>query len=401
MLNKEEYCLCAMLAAALTGNTAKNISAFSDGADMSKVVDMAEKHKVLSLLYSIFEGSGEDISPELMGRVQRFTEKTTLQSYRLLLLTKKITGLLEEQQISVIVLKGCGIAEKYPVPEYRKSGDVDLLLQDEEACGRAGKILERNGYRLKQEQHANHHVSFSDREGIDLELHLMMAEPFDSEGINVRMKEYQDRALSRPEKREVMGTVLPVAPEDVQAFSLLVHMLQHFLRAGFGLKLLTDWVAFWNRVEDETVRESYLKMTQECGIDGFSKAVTLVCEKYLGLQGGRIYREDLTKCFSEAFAERFLQDILEGEEFGESKAGRMVALRQSGIRGMLKEFHYQMKMNYPVESRSRLRWPGLWIRTFAVFLRNNRRLKRGSVRGILKNAKERAKVAEEMKLFGK
>lgn len=36
---------------------------------------------------------------------------------------------------------------------------------------------------------------------------------------------------------EIMGYPIPVVSDAYYAYHLLLHMLQHFLRAGFGLKL--------------------------------------------------------------------------------------------------------------------------------------------------------------------
>ncbi len=79
----------------------------------------------------------------------------------------------------------------------------------------------------------------------------------------------------------------------------------------------------------------------------------------------------------------------------------MVALRKRGMLAYIKEFHYQMRMNYPKESKKKWKWPYLWVKTFVVFMKNNKRLNRGSLGDILKNAGQRAGVVEQMKLFHK
>ena len=62
-------------------------------------------------------------------------------------------------------------------------------------------------------------------------------------------------------------------------------MLQHFLRAGFGLKLLCDWVVFWEKGYGSGVEEHFCSMAEECRVMGFARLVTAVCVKYLGLSG--------------------------------------------------------------------------------------------------------------------
>lgn len=371
---------------------------------MEEILELADRHKILPLLYDVLSqdvmGSLEDHrSAEWQECLRESAVKTVQQSYRLLFLTRSLTKRLEERGVPVIVLKGVGAACWYPFPEYRKSGDVDLLLERGETAAEAVRVLSELGYEVKEEQHANHHVACAGPEGIDVELHTMLAEPFDDENVNKIMEELQEDCFRRRTCREVMGVPVPVAPDDIQALELLLHMLQHFLRAGFGLKLLADWVVFWNGEHPEGSRESFLELAEKCGLTGFAKAVTLVCETYLGLEPEKLYPAGAWEDLPKEYAEEFLTDIIQAEEFGKADPARMVALRRRSLVNYLREFHYQMRMNYPEQSKKKWLWPVLWIRTLRVFLQNNRRLKRGSLRGIIKSAGDRARVVEEMRLF--
>jgi len=392
--------LCDLLASALNGREAgEKEKRILQSVNQEELFSMAERHKVLPMLYDLMEALEEDVDPKRMEKLGKMAEKTAIQSYRLLFLTKELTDEIQKAGIPVVVLKGCGVASYYPVPEYRKSGDVDLLLPNMDDVYAAGKLMEKRGYSLKEEQHANHHLVYQGPDGIDLELHAMLAEPFDDEKINQKMEELLPLYFQDDVKTRTMGVEVPTAKSALQALELLLHMLQHFLRAGFGLKLLADWVVFWNKERDPETAKWFTQLAEECGVTGFAKAVTLLCEKYLGLNGIKIYGETLENDFSKGYAEQFLMDVVKAEEFGKSDKNRMVALRKRGLVGYVKEFHYQMRMNYAEESKKKWKWPYLWVKTLVTFLKNNRRLKRGSLRSILKNAGERAGVVEEMRLF--
>lgn len=401
-VREEVACLCGCIRAALTESPLQEKHLeylIHSGAD--NVVDLAQRHRVASIIYDLLEEQGNRISANALRMAQKSAEKTVRQSYRLLFLTKGIVEVLEKEKIPVVVLKGCGVASYYPVPEYRKSGDVDLLFENMEDVYAAGRILERYHYRKTEEQHANHHVVYQGLDGIDIELHAMLAEPFDDEVINQKMEELLPGYFRNGTITNVIGVPIPTACDELQALELLLHMLQHFLRSGFGLKLLTDWVVFWNQIKEEATAERFRFLAQECGVEGFAKAVTLVCEKYLGLRSGIVYGDHLENSFSRGYAQKFLMDIVEAEEFGKADKNRMVALRKRGIIAYAKEFHYQMRMNHAKESKKKWLWPYLWAKTFVVFLHNNRKLNRGSLRNILKNAGERAGVVEQMHLFSK
>lgn len=401
-LKAEVECLCECIRDSLTGKAFdERMLEKLSGIDLEEMADLADRHRVAPMIFDLIETQGEKISTKAFEILQKSAEKTALQSYRLLFLTRSIVNNLEKEGISVIVLKGCGVASYYPVPEYRKSGDVDLLFEDMEHVRKAGKILERYKYTLSAEQHANHHLVYLGKDGIDIELHAMLAEPFDDEKINQKMEELLPLYFQGKKRIDALGVSIPTAPDELQALELLLHMLQHFLRSGFGLKLLTDWVVFWNQVGEGRAAERFREMAEECGVSGFAKAVTLVCEKYLGLGEGIVYGKGLESVFSKGYAQQFLNDIIEAEEFGKADKNRMVALRKKGILAYAKEFHYQMRMNYPQASKQKWKWPYLWVRTFVVFLRNNKKLGRGSLHSILKSAGERAGVVEQMRLFQK
>lgn len=65
-------------------------------------------------------------------------------------------------------------------------------------------------------------------------------------------------------------------------------MLQHYLRAGFGIKNLCDWVVFWNREIDKSEQENFLRLMRESGTTGFVQIMTAACVEYLGLPKERV-----------------------------------------------------------------------------------------------------------------
>lgn len=394
-LGKEQRLLCLLLCQALTGKCPRELSELSRQADMEKVMQTAHQHKVLPLLYDVLcgEWAGEALDADHRKRVESVSRSTAKQSYRLLFLTRYLAGTLEMAGIPVLVLKGSGAAELYPVPEMRKSGDVDVLIP-EERLETARELLAREHFLVKQSQHANHHLAFGSKDGIDLELHTMLAEPFRDGRINQAMNRLLPDYFEKKEYRKCMGVSLPVPCEPHQALQLLLHMLQHFLRAGFGLKLLCDWVVFWNRDAVQEVVPEFLELAENCCVKEFAETITMVCKEFLGL------RDDLPMGGSRdrKLAEEFLQDVFAAEEFGKADKDRMVIVQRNSPWAYIKEFHYQMKLNHPKTSPYVILWPALWVVTLAVFLRNNRKLNRGRARDILRNAGDRSRLLQQIGL---
>lgn len=362
--------------------------------DWDKLENTARRHSVLSLLCYPCLGT-EEIPEKFRTSVQKEARGIVLQNYRLLLAGRDMVELLAESGIHTAVLKGAAAARSYPEPELRKAGDIDLLVAPErleEAC----KVLERLGCRAAQWQPALHHVALWTADGIEAEVHTMLAEPFDNEQMNLYLKRKLPECLERLSRRQVMGVELPMLDYGYHAYELLLHMLQHFLRSGFGLRFLCDWVVLWREDIPEAERKRYLELVRESRLKGFSDMVTAACRDYLGLEESRISWMELPARIS---AKEFIQEVLEAEEFGKSSGERMVMLRKPGLSGYVLEFHHQMHLNFPKAGRWFPLWPVLWTVTLVRFLRNNRKIRGVSGRTILRKASERSRVMEQMKLW--
>lgn len=386
-LTREEKTLLSLLCAALTE---KPTTAEFSGVDLRRVCAIADAHAVLPLLCPTLDGL---LPPE---EYLPAAERCTAQYYRLLFLTRRFVLLLRAQGINCVVLKGAGAAWYYPVPEHRKSGDIDLLLARAEDAAKAEAALLAAGAVPDSEQHANHHLSFHTPEGIELELHTDLTEDFDNRRVNALTDALRAAMPAHTEECAVLpGVTLPVPDAAYQAISLLLHMLQHFLRSGFGLKLLCDWTAFWNRCPADADMIDFERFLDQSGLDGFSDMVSAVCIRYLGMDPTRIRR---IQDFDDALCRDFLREIFDAEEFGKTSVQRMVMVR-GGFGGYVREFHHQMRLNYPRASRCALLWPALWILTLWRFLRNNRVLRRTSLRSVLQETSRRSRITEPLHLF--
>ena len=395
LLNREQLELCRLLSLALHN---KALERLSPDVDYARVIAVAESHKVMALLHPVLEPAG--LQESIWKIVDRKGEQTVRQSYRLLMLSRYVIGLLKENGIDAILLKGCGTAAWYPVPELRKSGDIDLLFKSEDETRKALQILAQQGFVTTEDQPANHHIVCESRDSVSLELHMSLAEPFDSEKTNRFLADCQKEYFAHRRVVDCMGVAFELTSDGYHAFYLLLHMLQHYVRAGFGVKLLCDWVVFWESPLSEEEKKIFLRLTQESGTFGFAVMMTRVCVKYLGLREKQVeflmQAEPKDVC---DLTEELMAEIFEAEEFGHSSKDRMVVLRGTGLMDYAREFHHQMKLNYPKAGKIMVLYPVLWIMTLCGFLYRNRTLRKVSGRQILKKAKKRSQLTEQMRLF--
>lgn len=369
--------------------------------DWDEVAFIADKHGIISLLYDALDG-GKNISDSAAERLKVVSNKIVLQNYHLVFLARNVIDLLQKNNIPVVLLKGSGISGLYPVPELRKSGDVDLLLLDCTDIDRCGDILEKEGFCKVKDQVANHHIVFSTHEKIEIEMHIMFAEPFDNKKTNEYLNNIYSTCKEHVTQTEVMGITFPVLENAYNGFYLLLHMLQHFLRSGFGLKLFCDWVVFWRQNVSDSEREMFLKLVTESGLKVFAKFVTTACVGYLGLPFENVsfmFDKEISPEDARKLSESMMLEVVEAEEFGKSSADRMVMIRGMGILAYVREFHHQMHLNFPNRGRNFVLWPVLWTYTLVRFIKNNRKLRKVSGSTILRKAKQRSRLTKQLKLF--
>ena len=400
--NTQAHCLMTLLKYALKGKQMPQakLEQLLKEADGDALYALARAHAVASLIceeWSAYPG----LQPSVGQRLQSYTTQIISHSYRLLFYTKYLVGLLEEEGLSVAVLKGVSTAEFYPQPELRKSGDVDLLFFSGEDCVRAVACLKKHGLTEHNESVHVHHIGMQGAEGIQVELHSMMVEPFDNEVTNRTLLRLQKEAMTHIRRQSCMGVPLPVLSGEYHGCSLLLHLLQHFLTAGFGIKLLCDWVVFWDKQPPE-VTSRMVEMIHALKVEQFAAVVTGVCVQKLGMENAAteaFLALGEPEVLAPAYLERFFQDIIEAEEFGKSDSGRMVAIHESGLSGYIRAFHHQMKLNYPKAGNYFFLWPALWVSTLLRFLHNNRTLRGTTVVEVLKSAAKRGEIVDKMHLF--
>lgn len=397
-ISEDWITLCSLLKQALQPvGTGQTETRKLTQCQWESIVEKAKKHSVLPLLYERLKEE-KTVPSVLFRNVQNISRRTVLQSYKLLYLTNYIVKLLEQGSVSVVVLKGVATAELYPYPELRKSGDIDLLLPKREELVKASGLLEAHGFSLIEKQNANHHVVYESKEGIAIELHTMLAEPFDHPRVNRYLQQLIREYDTYKEERDILGSKLPVPQTAYHAYYLLIHMLQHFMASGFGLKLLCDWVVLWNRETRKEEQQQFLQLVKDSGVHLFAECITAIGISYLGLEEARVSFLR-TEAISEEDRKNMLLEILESEEFGKSDNNRLVILRGTTPADYIRELHHQMQLNYPKGGKHITLWPVLWVCTLGKFLYNNRVVRRTSLSSIIQKAHARSKQRWYTKYF--
>lgn len=172
----------------------------------------------------------------------------------------KICKSLDNAQVPYILLKGAVIRQLYPSPYMRTSGDIDILVHEEDLEKAVGAIEADTDFKALERVY--HDVPMVN-DYVHLELHFTIRE--NNENIDPLL----DRAWEYA-KPSGKGCGYVFTPE-YQIFHVIAHMCHHFLKGGLGIRPFIDLWLLKNRTEydDEIVRKmcsesNILKFYEEC-----------------------------------------------------------------------------------------------------------------------------------------
>ena len=137
----------------------KNICTGSDHSvsvhleDLPALAKLAQEHCTVPFVLPYLRSAS--VYPAMKQQVKGMM----LNYYQIEHFTRLTVSLLRKNNIDCYLLKGLSLADCYPVPEYRKLGDLDLYLADPSDLTRAQAILESNGY-ISEDELNDHHVTY-------------------------------------------------------------------------------------------------------------------------------------------------------------------------------------------------------------------------------------------------
>ena len=213
---------------------------FGEG-DYEEIMRLAEEQSVVGLVTAGLEQVKnvkvpQEVLLEFIGQTLKLEQQNKAMN-------KFIAKLIERMRVAdiyTLLVKGQGIAQCYEKPLWRVSGDIDLLL-DEENYENAKEVLFPIAEHVAREETFAKHQGLNIR-GFEVELHGRM--PF---FLSRRVDNVIDEVLAdslkkdgnRVWKLEETDVYLPNPDNDI--IIVFTHLLFHFFVEGVGLRQISDW----------------------------------------------------------------------------------------------------------------------------------------------------------------
>lgn len=394
-MTKEQAYLLNLISSKLTG---KPCAPCQDTICCNALAREAEQQAVSLFLMDVVPTCPQDCE-KMQQCVVRAIASNTKISYA----QSRLTKLLESNDIPYAVLKGESVAAYYTQPQLRILGDVDFLIE-EDMRDTVEKLLLNNGY-VSLSIPSAHHSIFR-KYGAYFEMHWQAPGiPEGKIGQTVRRflkGSLQERVLQAGE----YGPFYTLTKER-QGLVLLLHMQQHLLHEGIGLRHLCDWAFYVNATrQDAFWQESLLPRLKEMGLLTFACVLTKTSAIYLELNCPQWAAADEELC------KRLLEDILQGGNFGTKdklrQQGAMLihsgseSEKPKGLAGrLLAKLHAVVKEKYPIVQRLPILYPVFWV--YRVVRRVVLQMfgKRPPIRELAPVADARNEIYRQLRIFQK
>ena len=325
-----------------------------------------------------------------------------LNYYQIEHFTRTTVSLLRENHIDCYLLKGLSLADCYPVPEYRKLGDLDLYLAEPEMLSQAQTVLESNGYIL-QDELSDHHVTYyytfpkTGRRFI-LELHYRVVGQYQYSRTNEIVDLVYSPAKLKKSAQMIHGYSYTVLPPTEYVFYMIHHMLKHYLYSGFGIRLLCDFTFYLKRHESEIDFDQIHTWCRESRISHLYEIILESCRMYLGLPDSI----DSQIHYDTSDCQDFITQILKDGDMGTDVSQTLVgssSYQKVNLFTYFREGHVQMKVRFPKASHFPILWPVLWVITFVCFIRNTYKVRNTTFLQTLRNFKKSNQKTKLVKIF--
>lgn len=251
--------------------------------DFSEILQLATEQSVIGLVAAGLEHVTDVKVPQAdvlkyIGQMLQIEQRNRAMNAFVAELIER----LRESSIYSILVKGQGIAQCYTRPLWRSSGDVDLLL-NEENYEKAKSLLVPLADSVEREYVFLKHLGMQ-ISGWEVEVHGSQR-PRLTKRINRVVDEVQRDVFYGGKVRSWMNghtqVFLPGVDEDV--IFVFTHILHHYYQEGIGLRQICDWCRLLYTYKDSISRGLLESRLRKMGLMDEWMAFAAYAVDYLGM----------------------------------------------------------------------------------------------------------------------
>lgn len=274
-------------------------------------------HGLAAVAYDVVERMPREVRPPKETLLKFISANMKgQQSYaKLKGLASGVEGVVKENGIKCLLLKGLSLAEYYPRPESRKFLDMDLYAPGAEV--KVDDAFKAKGVEVDTDFYRHSHMTLK---GVLVENHHCLLDVRGRKRLAMLDADLKAMAQKHLESCPGPGLYYPDA-----RFSLIFnlhHALSHFIYEGISFKFLVDWVLFLRREKSLVTGQQTAEDLRRHGLLKFAAVMSKVSVDHLGLS-----MEDVPDCIRAEMAalkpkvvEKFIDDLFRPYELIHQKS---------------------------------------------------------------------------------
>lgn len=392
--------------AAAVNNETVSWGAEVSAEDLTLVMGLAQDHHVLPMIFEAVYPSqaAAALDPAFFRELRRITIHSVMgQAVK----TEEFLELYRQLRASGVrplVVKGIICRSLYPRPDYRTSGDEDVLCGEKqfEACHRG---LTAFGMTACSASLDSYEVPYRKEDGVlYVELHkTLFATQSDIFGDCNRLF---DEVFEHSVEVEIQGVPVATPEWSEHLLYLILHAFKHFLHSGFGIRQVCDMVLFAHAYGDRVDWEWVLSRCRGLRADKFAASIFAIGQKYLGFSPEQARYPHSWQALA-VDPDPLLEDLLCGGIYGTVSRNRVhsshmtlsaVAADKKGKKGGNNIFRTIFPPTFVLEDRyhwlSRHRWllPVAWLCRIFSYIKELIRRPDGSTAEVLRTGNKRVEL---------
>lgn len=295
-----------------------------EAQDWMNLFQVAGAHQVLPMIYeAIYDcPAARKAAPQVFLSAKQQTIRAVM------LQTVKTNGFLElfqhlqEAGVQPLVVKGIVCRNLYPKPDYRMSGDEDVLIPAEqfEKCHQAMMEYGMQTSDPSQDIRTAYEVPYGKPGSpIYIELHKCLFPP--ESAAYGDLNQFFEGVHERTIKLSIDGKMVATMGYTDHLFYLICHAFKHFLHSGFGIRQVCDIILFANAYGAEIDWSKILEQCRKIHADLFTAALFQIGQKYLTFDpASACYPEEWQKI--QVDESMMLDDLLDAGIYGDGTMSR-------------------------------------------------------------------------------
>ncbi len=340
-----------------------NATVSDENADFEKLFEFAKYHSIESMIYVGLRDSGTIVPNSIMTKFKEIYNGAIVFDTMQDMALREISNEFENAGIDYIPLKGSLLKNYYPMPDYRKSGDIDILIKPEDEP-EVMRIMEKLGYCSMEEFEAHDiHLTYQKEPYLTIEIHRQLVRN-NNRAYPLCSKVWDNVSLAENAKHRYNMNA-----EFLYVY-LIAHLAKHIYSGGAGIRLITDiWVMREKFVFDDEKLDRYL---QQADLVEINKMIIKLTD--------RMFKADINTEEDENIS--LLESIvIEGGSFGSDEtrliidSNKAYKSRAMRIISMIFPPAKALLTKYPVLKKHAFLLPVIWVyRAFRLLIYKRERV---------------------------